>query len=203
MLDKSATYHKSAKGAEAIATRQQSGLTPRQRSMLILVDGRRSYAELARLARVLGDPEQLLAQLSTEGYIEAGPPRAGPPTAPAPLFDSDALDATWGYLSGPVPLDSGPVPLDSMPQPLDSAPGALVTPAARAVSLDQAKTAAVARLKDLLGPEADDLCVRLEAAASPQEFRAAVRRTEAVLRAVVGPELAAQFLSEVVAAISA
>ncbi|NML46038.1 hypothetical protein HHL11_19980 [Ramlibacter sp. G-1-2-2] len=202
MLDKSATYHKSAKGAEAIATRQQSGLTPRQRSMLILVDGRRSYAELARLARVLGDPEQLLAQLAAEGYIEAGSPRAGPPTAPAPLFDSDALDATWGYLSGPAPLESGPVPLDSMP-PLDSAPGALVTPAARAVSLDQAKSAAVARLKDLLGPEADDLCVRLEAAASPQEFRAAVRRTEAVLRAVVGPELAAQFLSEVVAAISA
>ena len=40
MLDKSATYHKSPKGAEAIATRHGE-LTPRQRSMLILVNGRR------------------------------------------------------------------------------------------------------------------------------------------------------------------
>lgn len=196
MLDKSATYHKSGKGAEALATRHHGGLTPRQRSMLILVDGRRSYAELARLARMLGDPEQLMAQLEAQGYIEPGPARAGPPSGPAPLFDSDALDATWGYLSGPVPLDGeSPAQAEPAPAPPDSSPAPLAPPAA--VPFDKARELAVAKLKDLLGPEAEDLCERLDAATTPHEFRVAVRRTETVLRAVVGPELAAQFMGEV------
>lgn len=177
MLDKSATYHKSAKGAEAIAMRHHGPLTPRQRSMLILVDGRRGFGELAQLAQVLGDPEQLLAQLEEHGYIEPGAPRPGPPSVPAPLFDS-----SWG-VSAPAPLHSDPAPL--------------VGPVELAVSLPRAQRFAIAKLKDLMGPEADDLCARLEGATTAHEFRAAVRRTESVLRAVVGPELAAQFAQEV------
>lgn len=183
MLDKSATYHKTPKGAEAIATRDR-GLSPRLRSMLILVDGRRGFDELARIAQALGDPEQLLARLEAEGLIETGPPRAGPPSQPAPLFDSG-----WGALSGPAPLNSEPVPLASAPAPLG--------PTELAVPLAQAQRFAIDRLKDLLGPAADDLCGRIEAAGSAHEFRAAVRRTETVLRAVVGPELATQFTREV------
>jgi hypothetical protein len=178
MLDKSATYHKSAKGAEAVATRDR-GLSPRQRSMLILVNGRRSFAELARLAQVLGDPEQLLLQLEQQGLIETGPPRAGPPSLPAPL------DSSWGAVSAPAPLTSAPAPLVSAPAPLG--PDDLQVPLARAQRF------AIDRLKDLLGPEADDLCERIAAADSAPAFRAEVRRTETVLRSVVGPELALQF----------
>ena len=50
-----AIYQKSGKGAQAISTRQH-GLTPKQRSMLILVDGKRSFEELAKLAAMLGEP---------------------------------------------------------------------------------------------------------------------------------------------------
>lgn len=172
-LDKAAIYHKSAKGADAIATRN-AALTPKLRSMLILINGRRPFDELAKLGQGLGDPGSLMAQLEAEGYIETGDLRAGPPTEPPPLFST----------SGPMPIGppSAPAPLG----PLDLH-----------VPLDQAQRHAVRKLNDLLGPTADDLCVRIESTRTAQEFRAAIRRTESVLRAVVGPELAAQFVSEV------
>ena len=78
MFDKSLTYHKSARGTEAMATRN-AALTPRLRSMLILVDGKRTYAELAKLGQLLGDYDQVLTQLADLGFIE---PQAG--TQPRP-----------------------------------------------------------------------------------------------------------------------
>jgi hypothetical protein len=180
MLDKSATYHKSPKGAEAIATRHGE-LTPRQRSMLILVNGRRSFDELAQLGHVLGDPDRLLEQLEQFGYIEPGDPRPGPPSAPAPLLPVWG-NSGWGPVSAPAPLS----------------PAELHIPATElTVPRGQAQRFAVECLKDLLGPAADDLCGRLEAATTDIEFHAAVRRTESILRAMVGPELAAQFTREV------
>ncbi|MDB5858010.1 MAG: hypothetical protein JWQ76_1699 [Ramlibacter sp.] len=185
MLDKSATYHKSPRGAEAIATRHGE-LTPRQRSMLILINGRRSYDELAQLGQMLGDPERLMEQLEQSGFIEPGEPRPGPPSAPAPLLPVWGHSG-WGQMSGPAPLGGG----DS------SYPGFTADPIDHEVPLDQAQRFAVARLKDMLGPAADDLCVKLQAATTAPEFTAAVRNTEAILRAMVGPELATQFTREV------
>lgn len=175
MLDSTATYHKSAKGAEAIATRH-AGLTPRQRALLILVDGRRSVQELSRIAAALGDPQELLGQLAEQGYIESGDPRAGPPTGPA------ALPSGFDLLDGIL----APTP---MPAP--------VGPNGLQVPLTEAKRFAVAQLSDLLGPVGDDLCMRIRSAVSAHEFRAAVRRTETVLRDMVGPELASQFTRDV------
>jgi hypothetical protein len=181
-LDKTAIYHKSPRGAEAIAKRNAT-LTPKLRSMLILVDGRRPHAELARLAAGLGDVDWLLEQLEGEGFIEPGAPRAGPPTGPAPL----------GAATAPAPLQvaSAPAPLRPPSAPAPLAPTGLNMP------LDQAQRFAVRLLTDLLGPTGQDLCVRIEAARSAQEFRAVIRRTETMLREVVGPELAARFVNEV------
>lgn len=68
MVNKQAIYHKTVKGAEAISNRQ-SGLAPRLRSLLIMVDGKRSHAELTVIATALGDPERL-AELESEGLME-------------------------------------------------------------------------------------------------------------------------------------
>lgn len=177
MLDKAAIYHKSAKGAEAIATRN-AGLPPKLRSMLILINGKRPFAELAHLGQGLGDPEWLMAQLEADGYIESGPARAGPPSEPAPLFSSSGF---------------GP----SLPGSLPPAPAPPLDGASTDVPLGQAQRFAVRRLIDLLGPTADDLCMRIEETRTPQEFRAVIQRTETLLREVVGPELASQFVHEV------
>jgi hypothetical protein len=77
VIQKDVVYHKSAKGSEAIATRQH-GLSPKLRSTLILIDGKRSFDELSKLAHLLGEPEQLLRQLLEQGFIEPVPEAAAP-----------------------------------------------------------------------------------------------------------------------------
>lgn len=152
-MDKSAIYHKSERGTQALATRD-AALSPKHRSMLILINGKRSYAELTQLGQGLGDPAQLLAQLAEQAFIEAAAGSDDAPTEPAPVTEL-------------------------------------------AVSLPQARRFAVRRLTDLLGPTAEDLCLRIESARSPQEFQAAIRRADAILRDVVGAQLAQQFTSDV------
>lgn len=60
-------YRKTAKGQSEIETRAHR-LTPRQRSALILVDGKRSSEDLSKL--VLQEPVQILGHLLHEGLIE-------------------------------------------------------------------------------------------------------------------------------------
>lgn len=74
-----------------------------------------------------------------------------------------------------------------------SAPAAAKAP----VPFVQARSVAVRRLTDLLGPSAETLCIKLEAARSAEEFRATLKRVEAILREAVGAQRAAQFLSDV------
>jgi hypothetical protein len=166
VISKTAVFHKSAKGSEALATRSPA-LTPKLRSTLILVDGKRRFDELAKLAQVLGDADQLLGTLADLGFIE---PAAG--TEPSTL---------------PAPIDvGGPV---SVPAP----------PAASHATLPlaDAKRYAVRRLTDLLGPTAEDLCLRLESARNSQDFMAVIHRAEGVLRDYGGQRVAAQFAADI------
>jgi hypothetical protein len=160
VIQKNLVYHKSAKGTEAIATRQH-GLGPKLRSMLILIDGKRSFDELAHLSHMLGNTEELLGQLLEQGFIEpvagaAAPAAAAPVTAPSPL-----------------------------------------APAAAPISLLQAQRFVSRRLTDLLGPNAEDLCLRIEAARNVKDFQAAVARAEGILRQYKSAHTAAEFAAEV------
>jgi hypothetical protein len=76
----SAAYGKTPKGEEEIATRRYR-LSPRERSLLVMSDGRISGADLAKRAAVLGDPDALLGALIGGGFIEAIEPPA--PAEPA------------------------------------------------------------------------------------------------------------------------
>lgn len=157
MLDKESIYRKTSRGTEALAVRQ-GGLTPRQRSLLILVDGRRNGKELSTLGAACGDVAELMQALLAEGYVEVSVPAPAPAEARKPGAGADTGTGT--------------------------------------LTLAQARTQAVRRLTDMLGPGATDLCLRLEAARSVQEFRATLRRTESTLRQIVGNQRAADFVSE-------
>lgn len=86
MTQTNAIFQKSAKGTQAIAARDQA-LTPKLRSLLILVDGKRPVDELAKLSSALGDPRELLGLLAQQGFIEEVPNTAPAAltSAPAPL----------------------------------------------------------------------------------------------------------------------
>lgn len=94
MLNKQAIYHKTPKGTEAVANRQ-SGLGPRLRSLLIMIDGKRGFADLTALT---GDCEQLLSQLIQDGLIE--PLGGAMPTAAAAGLAPDMQMAA----TAPAPL---------------------------------------------------------------------------------------------------
>lgn len=166
MIQKNLVYHKSAKGTEAIATRQH-GLGPKLRSMLILIDGKRGFEELVRLSQMLGDTQELLGQLLDQGFIE---PVAAPAAAAAPRA---------GAASAPAPL------------------AATAAPAAAPMSLTQAQRFVSRRLTDLLGPNAEDLCLKIEAAKTVKDFQSAVARAEGILRQYKSAHTAAEFAADV------
>lgn len=98
MFNKQAIYHKTPKGTEAIANRQ-SGLPPRLRSLLIMVDGKRSYPDLTALT---GECEALLDQLAQDGMIAPTGGAAAVAAAPGPASswpDSQPVSTTPSALS--------------------------------------------------------------------------------------------------------
>ncbi len=80
-------YRKTAKGVAEIETRAHR-LSPRLRTALIMVDGKKSDVELAAM---LGPTAEALQALAREGFIEAAaqvpavPPPAAAPARPAPV----------------------------------------------------------------------------------------------------------------------
>lgn len=106
-----AVFGKTALGQQEIQSRSLN-LSPLVRRVLVLVDGKRSGAELSVFLVGKGDIEAVLAQLLDIGCIEvvAAPARparaAAAPAAPAVSEATDA--ASTGPTSAPAPLDGLP-----------------------------------------------------------------------------------------------
>jgi hypothetical protein len=97
----STIYRKTAKGQAEIETRGHR-LSPRLRGALILVDGQRSEADLAKLIPL--DPQTTLSTLLADGFIDVF----------AILADRPLIVSVDVPLPGP---DSGPVPLSPAAAP--------------------------------------------------------------------------------------
>jgi len=167
VIQKNLVYHKSAKGTEAIATRQH-GLGPKLRSTLILIDGKRSFEELVRLSSMLGDTEELLGQLLDQGFIE--------PNAETPSLAASQPATT----AAPIAAAAAPIAAAAAP-----------------ISLPQAQRYVSRRLTDLLGPNAEELCLKIEAARTVKDFQSAVARAEGILRQYKSANTAAEFAADV------
>ncbi len=165
-------YRKTDKGDAAIAIRT-SELLPTLRRALILVDGKKTGAELTHLAKRMGDvdSEATLAALQADGFIvpivarvaksvEAQPkPAAAAPAVPPPRASS--LPAGWF----------------------------------EATRLDAAR-----HLVDKLGPTAEGLAVKIERAKTSDELSELLTGAAQVLASVrgagVGREFAQRFLAD-------
>lgn len=80
-MNHSAIYCKSEKGLDEMTSRKY-GLPPKLRSILILIDGKRPFADLAKLAANFGQPEELLTSLVEGGFVQ---PQGGAPAGAAPV----------------------------------------------------------------------------------------------------------------------
>jgi hypothetical protein len=169
-MEATAVFKKTPKGQEAFAQRSPD-LSAAQRSLLIMVDGKRPVADLARVAIAFGDVHTLLQDLITKDMIEASG-NAAAAARPSATPQQPGADAPIA----PRPPPAAP----SVPR-----------------SLQDARRFAVRTLTDAMGPGADSYCLRIEAAKNPAELLGATQRAAQVLFDARGQTAAEQYLAGV------
>jgi hypothetical protein len=170
-------YRKTSDGQDEISTRARR-LPPRQRSLLILIDGKRSDSDLH--AMVPG-AEALLAELLAAGLIEqTGAPvrtesRASAPTrVDVPV----AAESTAGVPSAPVELLSRPMALSA--------------------STLKARSMAASRwLNERLGPAGETAAIRVEGAKNAEQLEQALQFAARIVEARLGPAAAQTLITHV------
>lgn len=152
-MEKHTLLVKTDKGREALARRVPE-LGPRLRSMLIMVDGKRSVFELDQLSAGLGGGADLLEQLLAHDWIAA-------PGQPALSRE-------------PVPVSDTPLPGARQTLP-GAAPAVDTVPAAPLVSpilpFADARRLVVRFINDQVGPPGEALAIRVEACKTAVELR--------------------------------
>ena len=172
-------YAKSAKGRHEIATRAHKlGFKPR--SLLIMVDGGSTVAQLNTKAAHLGDVTAYLGELRDGGFIEpAGNTVESAPTTPA-VENTAAMPAAEKIA-------------DAVEQA--RAPSATAT---QLRDLSAAKVSAVKFLEAALGSDAKDLALKLEHSETHEQFLDHVETCRDVLKRVKGEKSSEKFWEEVV-----
>jgi hypothetical protein len=167
-MDKQTVFVKTDQGRDALTSRP-AGLGPRLRSLLIMVDGKRSVGELDRLLGSDGAAAPLLEQLAAEGWIEgsaapAVPPAASPAASPAAVADG---------------------------------PATLPPPTADALPFPEARRLVVRFINDQLGPMGEPLAIKVEGCKSATELLAMLPRIRDGLRNFKNAATVAQFDQDV------
>ena len=100
----SAVPFKAAEGPAELSTRQRH-VSQRHRTVLFPIDGKRSAAEVCRMARLAGVPERCFDGLLSQALIAMPPlrPLAAPLAAPAAVVPAD-IPAGAGRLQVDLPL---------------------------------------------------------------------------------------------------
>jgi hypothetical protein len=163
-------YAKTSQGSDEIATRRH-GLSMRVRQLLILIDGRRSVADLGRM---MPDTELRanLALLLDQGFVAVAVAGVPPPA---------------------VPIGAG-ADAPAAP-PLQLAPQA--PPPAQGHDLESVRRQLVRQLIDTIGPNADAMAVRIERCRSVDEIRQLLPTIASLVEAIRGRSMMAAFLDEV------
>ncbi len=143
-------YRKTAKGLHEIETRAHR-LTPRLRSALILVDGKRGLDDLKPL--ILQQPEETLALLAEQGFIDAvDAPPAPAPKSPAPARPPAPMPAQ-------TTAGAGADDFDSQRRAAVRALNDLIGPAAETLSLKMEKARSAEELLPLLAQAAQTVAM--------------------------------------------
>lgn len=178
-MDMMAIYQKTSKGQEEMAQRTYK-LAARERSVLILVDGRSRAQDIVAKARHFGDAEQYFETLIREGFIE---PVGGakPHSAVAP-----------GHEPAPAAADTAaPVPAAT---PAKSGASANI-----ARSLPETKLFACDFLIRVMGAYADTMTGTIEACNDRAQLLPLLEKYREMIRGGIGQRRAEEFWNGVLA----
>lgn len=158
------SYFKTDKGREEIDARQ-AGLSAKARRLLILIDGRKSLAELQQQSAAGDEFDALLGQLKAQG-----------------LIGSDASTAT-GAVSAPTvaPVQTVPVRPPEAMEPI-ATPAANLARVVPAAELTAVRDLMLSSAKEYLGLMGADLIRSLEAADDERSVRACASRWHLAMR---------------------
>ncbi len=173
MIVTSTVLVKTEVGREALAKRSH-GLTPRQRALLISINGELDIAQL-RTRFAGGAPEELDAAL--EKFLDAGLIEPlGDPAPATPVAGVEAASAAPRAAARPAPSER-------------------VAPVGAAVVGDwrRIQSRATELLREVMGADADLLAMRLERARTEQEFLAHLERSFQVVDSARGADALAHF----------
>jgi hypothetical protein len=168
-MDKSAVIAKTDAGREALTSRP-AGLTPRLRSLLIMVDGKRTVGELDKMLGGDGSAAPLLDQLLAQGWVQTTGPA---PATVAPRVATPSKSASSA--AAPSVLALG----DIWP-------------------LSDARRRTVRFINDQLGPVGEPLAMLLEACKTASELQAALPRVRDGLKNFKGSATVQRFEDEIV-----
>lgn len=168
-------FQKTEKGNLELKTRQ-AGLSAVLRQLLILIDGKRSCEQLAKMlpARAM---EEGLVVLEANGFIHRG---MDPGAAAAPPAASAATSA--GPATVPAATATGAAPLPRRE------PGE---------SFESMRRRVVRALVDCVGPVGDDMAMRLEKTRSAEELRRLVPTATQLIEAVRGRAAVESFTRQI------
>jgi hypothetical protein len=157
-------YRKTAKGHSEIETRAHR-LSPRMRSALIMIDGRRSDDDVRKLIPQQAD--ETLRLLDEQGFIEIiGITQDAPPQRP---------------------------PVAAPSRPAEVAPPVVPRPAAPPRDFEATRAQAVRLFTDMVGPMAEALAIKMERARSPDELRTLVQTAQRIIGNARGGQAAADY----------
>ena len=143
---KAASYYaRTEKGAAEVAQRSQA-IPARARSLLLMIDGKSTGAQLLEKLAAFPNSGELLQLLETEGYIgplDGAASGVAPPLAPAPVA------------AGAVPAP-----------PQAASPGT-----GSGAGVGAAKRFMIRSLHEVFGPDADSLTAKVDLAQTPEDLR--------------------------------
>jgi hypothetical protein len=166
-------YRKTAKGHSEIETRALR-LSPRLRSALILIDGRRSDDDMRKL--ILQQPEETLRTLSEQGFIEIIAITQEQPTPRQPSNVAAPRQPALAPAAAPAP-----------------APAQETAAAAPARNFEATRALAVRTLTDLVGPMAEALAIKMERTRNADELRPLVKTAQTIVGNARGGQAAADY----------
>lgn len=156
-------YSKTAKGVAEVAARS-GALTPAMRRVLIMVDGRRTAAELELVARD-GEFERIVAALLEKGMIE----QTGTVEAEIPDWvDDDEATVAMESPRGPDAIPALRAPAQPAAAPARAPAPAPAEP--KTPTLEERKRMAVRALYDRLGPYGEEPAARIQECKTIEEL---------------------------------